>query len=528
MKRKSCEKKFLKFQRQKKENDESFLRLVFLCFIIFVFVSVVFLSRSADAIPVFARKYQTACTTCHFVAFPQLNAFGRAFKESGYRMPDDEVFVKDSPVSMGAEPWKKLWPEAVWPSDIPGLPPIGIEFSGNFVVHPHRGDSGKTEFQGMLIEELVTAGTFGESFSFFALTGIYNGTDNISGSGTNLQRGFLVYSPQFWNLSGHVNLRVGRFEPRAAPFRDHLSLLADLAPDFADTWSVVPASNANTMWPNQNGVELFGAFNGPGGKGGLRWGAGVVNGEPTGDGLGGFSMNGDPSGGGVLTSDVMTAVRNKWTGHFDINNDKDYYGRVEYKIGGMGVLGGSTTETSPKMTQNWQDPSLTLGTFFYRGTTGAFRDFTMYTPALGPASLGGFDANADHFWRYGGEATVNWWNVELAGAATFYRDTVDGGVKWVDGSTGSNFNTDIYTFKADWVALPWLVPSYRFEHVEPRYDVGNWHSINRHTVLLTAVIRANVKVYAGATFTSGIDLKGGDALGSAFDDTLTLGFRFAF
>ena len=69
-----------------------FLRFAFVCLI---FVPALLLSRSADAIPVFARKYQTACQTCHWATFPALNSFGRAFKDNGYTFPsDDEVYVK--------------------------------------------------------------------------------------------------------------------------------------------------------------------------------------------------------------------------------------------------------------------------------------------------------------------------------------------------------------------------------------------------------------------------------------------------
>ncbi len=42
---------------------------------------------NAQALPIFARQFNLTCTTCH-IAFPQLNAFGRKFKELGYRMPD--------------------------------------------------------------------------------------------------------------------------------------------------------------------------------------------------------------------------------------------------------------------------------------------------------------------------------------------------------------------------------------------------------------------------------------------------------
>lgn len=41
---------------------------------------------SAEAIPSFARKYSTNCSTCH-TAFPELSRTGRQFKEAGYRFP---------------------------------------------------------------------------------------------------------------------------------------------------------------------------------------------------------------------------------------------------------------------------------------------------------------------------------------------------------------------------------------------------------------------------------------------------------
>lgn len=46
-------------------------------------------ANTAQAIPAFARKYQTECSTCHS-AWPALNAAGRKFKENGYRLSRDE------------------------------------------------------------------------------------------------------------------------------------------------------------------------------------------------------------------------------------------------------------------------------------------------------------------------------------------------------------------------------------------------------------------------------------------------------
>jgi hypothetical protein len=66
--------------------------------------------RPAAAVPIFARKYQTSCQTCH-IAFPKLNAFGEAFRLNGYRMPaETEDQVKEAPVSLGSEAYAKTWP----------------------------------------------------------------------------------------------------------------------------------------------------------------------------------------------------------------------------------------------------------------------------------------------------------------------------------------------------------------------------------------------------------------------------------
>lgn len=50
-------------------------------------------SRSAQAIPSFARKYEMSCGSCHQGHYPRLNEFGRQFRENGYQLPD------------GAEDW---------------------------------------------------------------------------------------------------------------------------------------------------------------------------------------------------------------------------------------------------------------------------------------------------------------------------------------------------------------------------------------------------------------------------------------
>jgi hypothetical protein len=49
--------------------------------------------HKASAIPAFARKYGLPCSACH-TAWPELNAFGQAFRDRGYQLGND----RDSPI----------------------------------------------------------------------------------------------------------------------------------------------------------------------------------------------------------------------------------------------------------------------------------------------------------------------------------------------------------------------------------------------------------------------------------------------
>src|ERR1700753_2188900 len=88
--------------------------------------------RPTQAIPAFARMYGTSCSTCH-LDFPKLNDFGKAFKDAGFKFPkDDETMLKIPPVMLGAPANAELWPKAIWPGTIPGIPPIGFRLTSYF------------------------------------------------------------------------------------------------------------------------------------------------------------------------------------------------------------------------------------------------------------------------------------------------------------------------------------------------------------------------------------------------------------
>ena len=51
-------------------------------------VFVVVARRPISAMPMFARKYNVDCLTCH-TAIPALNETGYKFRAAGYRMPEE-------------------------------------------------------------------------------------------------------------------------------------------------------------------------------------------------------------------------------------------------------------------------------------------------------------------------------------------------------------------------------------------------------------------------------------------------------
>lgn len=463
-----------------------FLRLVFVCI---MFVPVTLFSRSADAVPPFARKYKTSCTTCHWIAWPKLNPFGRAFRARGYRIPpEDEIYVKDEPVVMGAEPWKRLFPfDAMWPTDIPGMPPVGIGFDAEFTKKTQI-NKGETAFNGIGEIELFTGGTLGESFSWFGVLALFENEGAFEESKTNIDRWFGIYTPQFFDWTpGFLNIRFGQFEPRAVPFSNHRRILR-IRPYLADIFPVVPTGNFFGFSPNQKGIELFGAMNGPGGRGGFEWAVGLVNGE-VGGALGPFK------GVSGMPGSIATQVGEEWEGAanaFDINNAKDWYVRLSYKLGGMGVLGGVSEEPLTS-TKNWRDEKFTpkISAFVYRGTQGYFRNLMDLE--------GSFKNKGNRFWRFGAEMDFFLYDFNIFGGATFFRDRTDQSVT-MGSQEGDTFNVNIYTAEVDYVALPWLVPAFRWEYVDPNYDVMDTDAFHRYSFDLSVMLRANTKVLLGGSW----------------------------
>ncbi|MBI2559681.1 MAG: hypothetical protein HYW14_00915 [Planctomycetes bacterium] len=495
--------------------------VVFLLSWVFVATFIVTSVENANAIPPFARKYKTSCQTCH-VAFPKLNPFGMAFRASGYRMPGgDEVFVKDEPVALGAPAYKRVWPKAVWPGDIPYLPPVGFTIFSNLWIGEDNETT--TEFDGLEEFALLLGGTLGESWSFFFDYRLY-----LWGTQGWLDRAFVIYTPQWFEPIGIVNMQIGQFEPRATPFLGgHRNLITIKGTPMAVFWPVYPIGQRWGFFPNQKGIEFFGGLNGPKSNGGFEWAAGLVNGEQV-------DFPHISQGNATTTREV---------GRFDDNDFKDFYGRLSYKIGGMGVMGGEEVEEAVTAVENWQDgytlfgnvkTSAKIGIFYYRGKS----DFKK-------SAFSNVDTvkNQDRFSRYG--VDVDWiiWNFNVIGGAVVYDDKLDKAVSYNSKTTATkdglddDFKTYIYMAEVDWVVYPWLIPAVRYEWIQPDYSYTasslyvkpsenpvTTKNFERLTFDVTILLAANIKLLAGGHFS----IEEPPPSGSHFRDYFRLGIDIAF
>ena len=427
-------------------------------------LSLVFAFTAVDAlaIPAWSRKYHTSCSTCH-VAFPKLNYFGKAFRNNGYRFPagQDPEATKEDPVSMGAEGYKKLFPRALWPSDLPGVPPLAVRAVSRASTYE---DDQTTTFEFPHEFELLTGGTLGETFSFFAELEVENeANENELGMDAVLQ-----YDPRPW-----LHLRVGSVSVH--PVDDHLRLtaahyspydtrttpsslrLSAPNPNGSTATLSITATTGEDRWrfrEGQAGIQLWGAHNGPKSKGGLTWALGVVNGQ----------------------------------GLIDANDRKDVFGRIAYKIGGYGELGGGEMSQDIEF---WRDDSFKLGAFGYSGksrnTYAGATTALSGTPGAGVTTVSAEGEIENSFSVAGGE--FDWWFRNLNVFGLYMRQSDDD-----PRGTGESIDTDAWFVEAHYVFYPWLQGLVRYGQTKQDFSVRPDPETQKFLVpALVFLARANVK-----------------------------------
>lgn len=458
-------------------------------------------TREANALPSFSRKYGTSCATCH-EAFPRRNIVGEAFRLQGYRFADDETYVKTPPVELGDEAYNRLWPSAVWSSDIPASFPFSTIMK--FLLEADLDGSRDAEVLFLFPEEIemVWAGTLGNHFSFYG---------DIIWLQKDIEDGEIESWAQLKaRVSAHdivgpdnlLNVNVGSVGMQT------LGLYPALPENSLSThyyqyssWTMprvsLPAAglasfrgNPFSMQP-QVGVELYGF--------GSRWkyAAAVVSGDV----LYGADQ--------VPDSDIIFLGTGRTRG------GKDGYASFSYKVGGLGFDGSGAEVREPLRAhpQYWRDDSLIISLLGYAGTS-----------QIEAETLDGSSWESDDFfWRTGVGLQQKYRDLTVAAGYTFGRNERPYGEL-----SAEAVDSHAWFGEASYYVYPWLIPYVRYEALalglpEDVPGLDPEHDTERVMFGVKALVRQNIAVTLETTvFIEGEEIQEG------FDRTLMLLLSMAF
>ncbi len=434
------------------------------------------LARPALAIPVFARKYQTSCTTCH-TAWPKLNPFGEAFRRNGFRFPgDDSDERKQGVVRLGVDAYKKVFPNAVWPDSIPDSVPIAFGFIGganaampgtsaaasspgilaNPDGSPKTDAAGNVEHTGFFSlmgltteAHIWTGGTFNNSLSWFGE--VTFSTD--PSAPVDIERGYLIFDDILSDAVGqHVfNLLVGKNFPTITSFDNHSSYVVDgyvpeinLAPMVGGNGSFTPGIN------ELDTVELNGTVVG-------RFDYSIGFNSGTND------YSGTAPGAPAAIPSVTPP-------------SADAYAHVGFKLGGMRLDGEGGGQASDKP---WAETALTVDVFGYHAESYYNND------------LGGLLFDASNTGGVAIRGQISSFELDV-GAFDQLHSRAD--------SSGVPISAATVWGEASYVVYPWLIPALRYEFTQinaandPLFANGTNPALNRILPAVNFLIRPNVRV----------------------------------
>ncbi|MEE8437752.1 MAG: hypothetical protein V3S22_05380 [Candidatus Neomarinimicrobiota bacterium] len=414
--------------------------------IVLFFLITIFLDQSY-AIPAFARKYKTSCATCH-VGYPKLTPYGEAYRLLGFQLPEvEEESIKEEPVSMGSEGYKRVWPKAIWPGTIPGTSPISFRVRSGFS-YSSADPEENTGFTSPSLQ-IMTGGTFSENISFLVGAHLFEG-----GEAGSVDRLYLKFDHLFSNVLPYnaLYVRVGQFVPDIVTFITNHRSLTQSPYAF------------NTIGPND---ESFAA--------GHAHGA-------TSFGVELFQLGAEASG--ILAKRfryVLGMVNGNGVAG-ENNADKDVYYKLGYKAGGMAFDGSSAGDIYGNSANNWAEKSVTISTFGYFGTGSLppeddpvdAHKVLYRTQSI--TSEGHSDTGNFNFRRLGADVNI------------FLRDlNLFGG--YINGFD-SDENYSLYFAEANYMIFPWLIGVVRYEQSNPE----NLDSFSQVIAHVTALYTANIKL----------------------------------
>jgi hypothetical protein len=460
-------------------------RKVTYAFVIAAFA--LFLSDDARAIPAFARMYGTSCSTCH-IDFPKLNDFGKAFKDAGFKFPqDDASMLKIPPVMLGAPANAELWPKAIWPGTIPGQPPIGLRYTNYLQFTSNRNSFNVLTPSGTVpifvptadfetgLFSLFTAGNFGSDIVFWV-------DNDFSVGGANSAAGLGEAYLKFVNISRlmklpehSLNLRVGQIE-LDIPFTASKSIwvspydiytqanLGNLNPAFNQQF----VNNATTLDMSGQGIEFSGGLH----TGGYNYSIAFINQNTS-----GVSQDSNP---GSPYIPQATGSNNGGLGVASDANFKDIYASFNYRFNLERDKSSRNAIQAAGPTGPHDHTYLNFGTFYFYGRS---------VQRLTGAALSGESVTLtarEPFYRVGGNVTYNYkCCLQFNGLYMYGHDynlvPVDAGGDPVSlsGNTPVGFvRGSPVTFSGgfadvEWLAYPWMYVMFRWDAVNSQSDYHN-------------------------------------------------------
>jgi hypothetical protein len=414
----------------------------------------------AVAIPYFARKYQTSCMTCHNDP-PELNDFGAAFKMNGFKFPqDDETYVKQPQQMLGAPAQKQVFPNTVWPGELPATVPLALRFEGYAQFRSKQplelGFQPRVDLFAPNTFTAITAGSYGPTVSWWIDDDISTGG---SGADGGLGDGYLKFNDlgHYFGLpKDSFNVRFGQFE-LDLPFTQARTINVsdyDIYDQAAVAGSLGTTNNPFILGAPQRGIEIGGYPH----DGNFNWSLAVTDG----------SNDSTPTSNG---KNVFINVYQQF------NLERDAKERAAVQASGP---------TGPH-----DHTSLRVGGFYDYGKNSLNADHTLFPD---------FGAISEPYYRAGGYFRFKAQNrFELYGMGMYsHDDNLIPNLDTLTLDTGSGVTFSGGFAQAEVWLYPWLIPIMRYDIVNSPADFFNGVSRrftrNRFSPGVQALVRPNIKL----------------------------------
>jgi hypothetical protein len=410
--------------------------------LIVVAAALVGIARPAHAIPAFARKYGTSCTTCHTI-YPKLTPFGEAFRRNGFKFPGkDEDYIKQEMVPLGQEAYRKVFPKAVWPGILPASVPLAFGVNGFIMFHPDvnsaaaRADNGSWWHLQNLVDEahIWAGGSFSEHIAYFAEL-----TFGIDGS-VDLEHAELHFNDLIPRAKHVLNIYAGRGFPTLTSFAPHSSYVAD---------TIMPGLGVTALYGSTtDSFNVMGQYN-------------LIE------------VNGMAKGRFIYSIGFNSGA------NLDVRTTENVYVHIGGKLGGMRLDGEGDSGGNPE--KPWAENALTADWWGYRSASH-------FTPNQSAAPPGIVIPNLDDItWATGGNLRGTLGSFEL-NTGVYYE--------WHNHASASGAPVEALAQydELSYVVFPWFVPAVRIEYASLSPKGGSRINDLKFIPAVNFLVRPNLKL----------------------------------